>query len=693
MNPKDVDIAFAAAVAKHQSGDLATAERLYRELLATVPNHAPSWCNLGVVLVRLNRFDEAGRCYHTALMHSPGNPDAHFNLGNLHRRAGQLREAEANYRACLISNAAHPAAGYNLAITLTALGQLAEAESLLRSQILLESRNPEVHARLGDVGLRAGKLPDAIACFRTATELAPTDPRWWYNLGLAQTSAGDPKLGQESLGKALKLRPEYPEAHNALGLAMEHLGQKDDAAFHYREAVRINPQFADAWCNLGTNLGEMGRSDEAIECLGRSLVAKPVPHVHSNLLLLLNYSSRLTPEQVFAEHVRWAERYAPPSPDPLPIAEPHDPDRRLRIGYVSADFKTHTVAGLIELLLRHHNREQFEIFAYANVIRPDAKTELFRSLADSWRSIVPLTDDQTAEVIRADGIDILVDLGGHTAGNRILAFARRPAPVQITMFGYPNTTGMRCFDYRITDEVYEPIGTSESRSTEPLLRLPELCWVYRPPDDAPPVGPLPGATQKSLTFGCLNNPAKASDACLDAWAAVLRAIPGSRLIMTGSQSHAGARRILDRFSQAGILRDRVELLSRVPLSEYLTAYHRIDIALDPFPFNGGITTTDSLWMGVPVLTVAGQTYVGRQGVAILTRLGLTDFVVESPLDLAEKAKSWAGRRAELAEIRAGLRERMVASPVCDAPRYVRNLEAAFREVWRQRLPAHTFPRM
>jgi predicted O-linked N-acetylglucosamine transferase (SPINDLY family) len=686
VTPAEVQRAFAAAVAKHQSGDLAAAERLYRDILAADPTYTAAWCNLGVVMVRTDRVAEAAGCYASALEHAPDHPDAHFNLGNLNRRFGQPVEAADHYRKCLAANPNHPAARFNLGITLAGLGQLAEAEQYFRGHLRTEPKNPDVHARLGDVCMRAGKHADAIACFQTVTKLAPTDPRGWYNLGLAQSSAGELAAARETLTHALKLRPDYPEAHNALGLTLEHTGAKDEAADRYREAVRLNPQFADAWCNLGTNLGEVGRSDEAIDCLGRSVSLRPAPHVHSNLLLLLNYSSKLSPEQVFAEHVRWANRYAPASPPAPPVPEPHDPNRRLRVGYVSADFRVHTVSGLIELLLTHHDRERVEVFAYPNVSRADAKTDRFRSLADGWRSLVGLSDSEAPAAIRADRIDVLVDLGGHTASNRVLVFTRRPAPVQVTMFGYPNTTGMKCFDYRFTDEVYDPPGTSESRNTEPLYRLPDLCWVYRSPEAAPPVSPLPAESAGVFTFGCLNNPAKASDACLDAWATVLQAVPDSRLVMTGSQSEAGAKRIRERFEAGGIASERVELLPRVPYSDYLAAYSRIDVALDPFPFNGGITTTDALWMGVPVLTVAGNTYVGRQGVAVLTRLGLTDFVADSAADLVEKAKSWANRRPELAEIRASLRERMAASVVCDAPRYVKNLEAAYREVWRQRLP-------
>jgi predicted O-linked N-acetylglucosamine transferase (SPINDLY family) len=295
------------------------------------------------------------------------------------------------------------------------------------------------------------------------------------------------------------------------------------------------------------------------------------------------------------------------------------------------------------------------------------------------------SDDQIANKIKSDHIDILVDLNGHTAGNRMQLFAQRPAPLQLTMFGYPNTSGIVAIDYRVTDAVSDPPELTAGLSTEQLLRLPNLAWVYNPPVKAPAVSPLPSLTTKNFTFGCLNNAAKISDACFSAWSAVLNAVPNSRLVLLAGQSSAGAKRLADRFAKAGIPRKRVELVYRLPRDQYFTAYEALDLALDPFPYNGGVTTCDALWMGVPVLTVEGQSYASRQGLAVLEALELPDFVAKKPSDLAELALSWSARRPELARLRASLRNRMQMSAVCDQPGYVKAFETELLNVWKKKL--------
>ena len=292
-------------------------------------------------------------------------------------------------------------------------------------------------------------------------------------------------------------------------------------------------------------------------------------------------------------------------------------------------------------------------------------------------------DEIVAETIQADEIDVLIDLSGHTAGNRLGVLARRPAPVQATLFGYPNTTGLGAVDYRITDPISDPPGLTEEFYVEGLLRLPETAWVYQPPEAAPPVTPSPAAGRKTFTFGCLNNPAKISDACFATWSKLIQTTPGTRLVILAGQSQAGAKRLLDRFAKAGILRDRIELVMRLPKQQYFEAYQLIDISLDPFPYNGGVTTVDSLWMGVPVLGIAGQSYLSRQGAMVMNAVGLPEFVAESSEDLIRKAKGWLNRRPELAAIRAGLRDRVRKAPIADGPRYVRNLEIAVRNAWQE----------
>jgi predicted O-linked N-acetylglucosamine transferase (SPINDLY family) len=375
----------------------------------------------------------------------------------------------------------------------------------------------------------------------------------------------------------------------------------------------------------------------------------------------------------------------PLEPRPTPH-QPHDPTRRLRIGYVSADYRDHTLAGFIGLLLKHHDRQQVEVFAYANVTRPDERTAELKALADHWRPIVGLMDRTIAEMIEADKIDVLIDLGGHTASNRLITFAYRPAALQATLFGYPNTTAVRAIDYRITDAISDPPGATEQLSTEQLLRLPRVAWCYSPPVGLPEPGPLPASQSRFFTFGCLNNSAKISDACLQLWATLLQSVPGTRLILMAGASQAGQRRLMDRFVRAGILRDRVVLLGRMPRDQYSAAYNDIDVALDPFPYNGGVTTCDALWMGVPVLSLAGTSYVARQGAMQLITLGLGAMLAADADGFLTLARGLTKRREELAGLRSRLRGILAQSPLCDATGYVRDLEATLRTAWQNTLP-------
>lgn len=679
----DITQIFAAAVDRHQSGDLAEAERLYRSILHKVPAHAPTLCNLGALCVRTEKLDEAAKCYSMCLAANPGYPDAHFNFGNLYRRVGRYRDAVAQYQDCLKGNPSHASAYFNMGLSLIALGELAAAAESFRQTVAIEPSYADAHNRLGDLMLRMGRVNDGIEHFRTYIALKPDDPRGYNNLGLAYTNAGKLNDALEILKKSLALNPNYPDANNTIALTYEALGQKDDAARHFREAVRLNPQFADAWSNLGTNLTEQGRVEEAILALRKSLEIRPqAAPIFSNYLLTLNYSSNLEPEAITAEHRAFAARFAPNTPQ-APVTSDPDPERRLRIGYLSADFRQHTVAGFIELLLTHHNRDRFHVTAFANVPRPDDVTTRLQKLADRWRFINGLSDEQIAAMILADKIDILIDLSGHTAGNRLLALALRPAPIQALLFGYPNTTGLEAIDYRITDAISDPPGKTEQFSTEKLLRLEGLAWAYQPQTDVPTVAPLPSLNSSTFTFGCLNNAAKLSDACLATWVKLLQAIPNSRLILLAGQSTSGADRLRQVFTDAGIPADRLELLTRVPKREYFETYSRCDLALDPYPYNGGVTTVDALWMGVPVLTVAGTSYVSRQGVAILTHVGIPEFAADTPEHMIELAKIWAANREMLADIRLGLRSQ-VSRTIADGRLYISGLESALRGAWKSR---------
>jgi predicted O-linked N-acetylglucosamine transferase (SPINDLY family) len=677
----DVNSAFANAVERHQAGDLPAAESLYRAALTIEPGHGPTLCNLGTLLAGTNRPDEAAACYRQCLAVNHGYADAHYNFGNLLRRGGHGPEAVEQYQLCLQAHPQHIGAQYNLGLVLAGLNQLASAGDCFRKVIAHSPNYADAHNRLGDILLRTGHAEAGVDAFRRYIELKPEDHRGYNNLALGLANLGQPQQAVEWLQRALHMKPDYAEAHNTLGLAYDQMGKKDEAAASYRRATELKPEYADAWSNLGTNLTEAGRIDEAIEALRRSVHARPdAAPIHSNLLLTLNYSSNITPEIIAEEHRQWAARHAPGEVLHRPAVD-RTPNRKLNIGYVSADFRSHTVAGFIEILLKHHDRSRFNVTAYANQARFDDTSERLKKLADRFRPIMGLSDSAAVEMIRADDIDILIDLSGHTAGHRLELFARKPAALQMTLFGYPNTSGLRSMDYRITDDVADPPGTSETLGTEKLLRLSTLAWAYMPPKDAPEVGPLPNLKAKSLTLGCLNNPAKISDHCLETWAKLMATIPDARLVILAGQSAAGAQRLQSRFTAAGVGRDRLDFIFRLPPKDYLEIHNLIDLMLDPFPYNGGVTTCDALWMGVPVLTVAGNTYASRQGASILTHVGVSEFIADTPERLIDLAVTWATNKELLGDIRHGLRGQMQKSPVCDAKEYIFALETGYAKAW------------
>jgi predicted O-linked N-acetylglucosamine transferase (SPINDLY family) len=378
---------------------------------------------------------------------------------------------------------------------------------------------------------------------------------------------------------------------------------------------------------------------------------------------------------------RWNRQHAEPLKKFIqPHANSRDADRRLRIGYVSADFRDHAVGRNVLPLLREHDHRQMEIFCYSNVVRADALTDQLRRYADAWRGIVGLSDSQAATLIRQDGIDILVDLALHTAKKGLTVFAHKPAPVQVTYLGYCSSTGMDAMDYRLSDPYLDPSDSDLSIYTEQTIRLPETYWCYSVAGPTPEPSRPPAAAAGYVTFGCLNNFAKVSPA-LDLWAEILQSVPRSRLIV---HSYPGAHldAVRERFAGKGISPDRLEFPSRQPWPQYVRTYGRIDIALDPFPWGGGITTCDALWMGVPVVSLVGRTAVGRGGASILSNVGVPELIARTPQQYVQIAKGLAEDLPRLAELRRTLRGRMQASPLMDAPRFARNVEAAYRQIWR-----------
>jgi len=637
----------------HRAGQLAQAEQGYREILRQQPNQLDALNYLGLIRQQAGDHRQAVECFTSVVALAPRNATALLQRGSSLRALGCPDEATADF---------------NRAVT-------------------LEPGLAEAHHRLGNVLKESLRYAEAAASLRRASELAPKNAPIWLNLGVALLALSSRDEAIACFQKAIALEPGRAEARNILGSALLEAGRSSEARQQLEEALRLKPAYPAAHDNLGRVLRAQGRATEALAKFRMAFAGPPNPGTHSNLVYALNFVPGLPPAEIFAEHKRWAQLHA----EPLKAVQfshinVSDPGRRLRIGYVSPDFVHHAVSYFIEPMLAAHDRSQVEVFCYSCVRAPDAVTARLRALSDQWRDIAPLNDEQAAALIREDKIDLLIDLAGHTAHHRLLVFARKPAPVQVTWMGYPNTTGLDTIDYRITDAVSDPPGQTELFYSEKLLRLPGPFSCYRPPDQAPPVGPLPALKNGYITFGSFNHFAKISPDVLDLWARLLARLPASRLLMKAHSlaDAETAARVREAFARHGVMSDRLDLRSdELSVAAHLTLYHDVDIALDTFPYNGTTTTCEALWMGVPVVALAGKAHVSRVSASLLTNLGRPEWIAHSESEYIERSIGLAADLAQLAEMRLAQRERMRESPLCDVARFVAQLEDAYRGMWRQ----------
>jgi predicted O-linked N-acetylglucosamine transferase (SPINDLY family) len=538
----------------------------------------------------------------------------------------------------------------------------------------------------------AGDHAAAADLYRESLELQPQDPKLWCNLGAELDAIGEADESEFAYRRALELDPALAETWYNLGRLLQEKGRATESASCYGAAAALvdgatnRPLWLLIYNNWGLLLYKQGQPQEAVTLYRKALLEHAqAADLVSNLLLTMHYAEGYTQAELFAEHLAYAQRFEAPLKDNW-LAHPNSREsgKRLKIGYVSPDFRDHAVAFFIEPVLAHHDHQQIEVYCYCSHSVSDKVTLRLKSLVEHWRDIRAINDDEAARRITEDGIDILVDLAGHTAGGRLQIFARKPAPVQVTWLGYPCTTGLSAMDYRISDAHADPIGMSESYCSETLYRLPDAFDCYKPPSDAPEVGALPAIAQGGITFGSFNNLAKVSPAVRKLWARVLLAVPGSRLLLkTVSLADAATRqRLIGDFAEHGVGEGRLILASAdAAYSAHLNRYNQVDIGLDPFPYNGTTTSFEAMWMGVPVVTLAGNSFVSRTGVSMLTCLGMTDLIADTAEDYVAIAARLAGDLGRLAALRAGLRERMARSPLTDAKRFTLNLEKAYREMW------------
>ncbi len=717
-----IEDTLRTAIQAWQSGDHARAAALCAEIIARgEPVPADAWHLAGLVAVSQNDHATAIERLNRAVAAAPGNAIAANDLGAALRMAGRLAEAELALARATALAPDYPPAWHNLGMTLRALGKLAPAGEALERAVAMQPAPPTLMG-LGLVRLAERDYARAAGAFQRAAEAAPDVPEVWFNLGLARFKAGEPS-GIDALRRALALKPDWPDALDTLGVALAQAGQSDEAQAVLERAVQVAPDHPRILANLGAAL--IARNDpRTIPLLRRALAAdaanvetraslalalyreghvaearaewedvlrRDPAHVHARSALLMNahYESGETAASLLAAAREFGRLHGEPPGRYARWANRRDPEKRLAIGYISPDFRDHSVARFLMPLIEAHDRTRVVLHGFANVRRRDHVTDAFRRRFDRWHDIAALPDARVAELVRADEIDILVDLAGHSADNRLTALALHPAPVQATWLGYPGTTGVPAITWRISDALADPPGTAETTETILRLKRPFLCFAA--PPEAPAVTVRPDGP---VVFGSCNFVRKITPETATAWARILAEVPGSRLVLKSNLMTAPAMAdpIRAAFAAAGVAAERVQLFDLIDDARgHLAFYGGIDVALDTFPYNGTTTTCEALWMGVPVVTLRGERHGARVGASLLAAVGLDDLVAGDRESYRAVAVALARDPARRTALRATLRARMAASPLLDAAGFARAMEDAYRTMWRDWLAGGARP--
>lgn len=675
---------FQSAVQLYLNGQMAEALATIEPEIHSQTSNRPHWEVLNVAAacaLAMRRMEQAETYWRLAIHEKPDYADAYSNLGIVFRELNRYEDAGAAFQQALAIDPQHADAYGNLGILLNKLGRLNEAEAACRRAVAIRPDYPPVHFNLGLVMQGADRQLEAEAAYQRALTLKPDYVDALINLGTALQALGRYTEAEEAYARVLTIRPGHAEAHFNAGCLMQAMQRFPEAEIAYQHALLSNPDNGMAHNNLGRVLMDLGALDEGIEHYRRAIFLDPDnASIHSNLAYALTFQSG-DGRDVLAECRNWSSRHE----TPLESARPRhlndrSAGRRLRIGYVSADFREHCQSMFTVPLLSHHDHEQFEIHCYASIAHPDDLTRRLAGYADVWHSVHGIDDERLAEHIRADGIDILVDLTMHMSQGRPLLFARKPAPVQIAWLAYPGTTGINAIDYRLTDPRLDPSSRNDSEYSERSLRLPDSFWCYDSLTNEPAVNPLPALSAGHITFGCLNNPCKLNDRTLGMWAKVLDEVRDSTLIVMTPAGTPGER-LTQSVERQGIDMQRLSFVPFRHRADYLKTYHAIDIGLDTFPYNGHTTSLDSFWMGVPIVTRVGHTAVGRGGLSQLFNLGLSELAAHTDDEFVRIAVQLANDLPRLGRLRQGLRSRMEQSPLMDGARFARHMESVYRQVW------------
>jgi predicted O-linked N-acetylglucosamine transferase (SPINDLY family) len=666
-------------------GELLRACELYRQAVARAPRYAKAHVNLGIGLEALGDIDAAISCHERALESEPADPYANYNLGKLLHGRGELPRAEqlltralqglpdfvearivlgsvfalqgksqdavAEFEAALQQRPDDFGALYHYAGVLRTLNRLDDARIALRRALAIDASNADAHAALSDVLFTQGDTAGATA----------------------------------ELEAVLTQRPDWADAHYNYGCSLRRQWRLEEAEEAFRRAIRAEPGHASAYRMLGEALNAQCRIEEALELY--RVARRDFPRdfgLESAELFALCGSERISDADLFARHATFGRRIEEAhAPRTQAFRHAKDPQRRLRIGYLSGDFRYHVVTLFMLPVLERHDRSAYEVYCYSTADGADDYTRQISARADVWRDAAGLSSAQLAEGIAGDEIDILVDLAGHSGVPQLATMAQRPAPVQATWLGYLNTTGLTRIQYRISDRFADPPGTTDRYHTESLVRLPHSQWCYRPFISLPLATTPPCAKKGFITFGAFHQAMKISPAARRLWAQILAQVPDSRLLVIGVPKGRAEDDLRRDLAGRGIGRERITTVPYASLQEYLRGFEAVDIALDTMPYSGGTTTCDALWMGVPVVTVPGSRSVSRSAASVLSAVGVPEWIAPSAEEYVRRAVRFADERDLLAELRGSLRERMRASPLMDQERFTRDLEQAYREMWRK----------
>ena len=629
-------------------------------------------------------LDKAVAEYRKVTSLFPGIFEVHNNLANVLLTLGRHAEALDSAQKALALNPDDALVNANVGQAYCGCGAGDQAIPCLRTAL---AKRPDLHPlrkMLAEILLDMNRIPEAGAVFREVEGRFPDNLEF---LAAAAAFYHRARLGTDAercFLRILTIEPARVATYNDIAKLYLNYAQFSKARDLCQKGLELEPRSPALWNTLANAQHSIGLIDESIRSYRTVLEFAPgLSGAHSNLLLVMHYPSGIDPGELFEEHKRWGRMHAPPSLATRVFPNAPDPARRLRIGYLSPDIRKHSVAFFLEPLLDHRDRSRFEVYCYANVISPDEVTQRLRHKFDHYRNIVGLRDKQAAELIRSDQLDLLIDLAGHAGNLNAAILAFKPAPVQVTYLGYPDTTGIAAVDYRLTDAISDPAGTEQSY-VETLVRLPDGFLCYRPPEDPPDIGPPPGLATRTVTFGSFNREFKVSQLALDLWCRILHAVPGSRILMKSVAGDDPVTREhqISEFERRGITRDRVELVGFIAKqSEHLATYRTIDIALDTFPYHGTTTTLDALLMGVPVITLSGYHHASRVGASLLTGIGCTEFIARTEDEYVAKAVGLASDLTRVSALHGSLRQRLLDSPLCDGPGFARKYEYALRGMW------------